>query len=247
VSPSPTLLGLHGLGGDRSQPLGLIDEAVEDRHQVVAPDLRAHGSSTLAETPALLSFAQLAEDVEALVGRPPAGVILLGISMGASVVLELVARGRIPVRGVVLVRPAWRWRPHPPNLAPYPRIAALLRAHGPQEGKERFRESDDHASVAAVSVRAAEALSAQFDEPRAVERAARLERMPASAPTGSGRLGIPGVILASERDPVHPTALAEDLATDLGIRVHLVAPRYEEPERHVREVAAEVVRAVSSL
>jgi pimeloyl-ACP methyl ester carboxylesterase len=191
VSPPPTLVGLHGLGGDRSQPLGLIEDAIRGRCPVIAPDLRAHGSSRLPEAPELLSFAQLAMDVEAEVGRPAGGVIVAGISMGAGVALELIARGRLDVRGVVLIRPAWQWHRDPPNLRAYPRIAALLRSHGPGEGKARFRTSEEYGSVAAVSVRAAEALCAQFDAPRAVERAHRLERLPASAPAPSGRLDIP--------------------------------------------------------
>lgn len=242
----PVIVALHGLGGDRSQPLALVADAAGSEGRVVAPDLRAHGSCTLDESAEHLTFARLAADVEAEVGPADGSVVLVGVSMGAALALELVSRGVLDVRGLVLVRPAWLWEPHPANLAAYPRIAALLRRQGATAGKARFIESRDHATVAAVSVAAADALAAQFDAPRAVERAARLERFPASAPRRIPALAIPALVLAGERDPVHPVPLAEALSADLGADLRIVPPRYDAPDEHARQVSDEIRRMVEA-
>jgi pimeloyl-ACP methyl ester carboxylesterase len=244
MSAPLTLVALHGLGGDHTQPLAYIDEAVRSKCRIVAPDLRAHGSCTLDESPSLLTFQQLAADVDAAIGPSHGPLVLVGISMGAGVALELVARGTPGISALVLVRPAWLWEPNPANLVAFPRIASLLREHGAQVGKARFVQDPDYASVAAISSAAADALAAQFDEPRAIARGARLEALPASVPRHVSRLDVPTVVLACDRDPVHPVQLAERLTTDLGARLVVVPPRYDLADAHAREVAREIRRVV---
>ena len=46
--------------------------------------------------------------------------------MGAAIAVDLAARATIAIRVMLLVRPAWRWSPRPPNLAPLPVIGRLL-------------------------------------------------------------------------------------------------------------------------
>jgi hypothetical protein len=53
---------LHGLGADHRQPLGLLGSP-EPAWRVLAPDLRAHGATTLPESAADLTIARLAGDV----------------------------------------------------------------------------------------------------------------------------------------------------------------------------------------
>jgi pimeloyl-ACP methyl ester carboxylesterase len=233
------LLLLHGLGADRRQPLALVDAAVRHQCQVLAPDLRAHGTTSLDERDGLLTFLQLASDVEDLVSdvalaRP---LIVIGISMGAGVAAQLLAKGNVPVRGLILIRPAWHWEPHPPNLSAFPRITELLRTHGPDRGTENFRHSEDYAKVAAVSTAAADALLGQFRAFRAVERAQRLTAIPASRPTRPAPSDAAKLVIGSTHDPVHPLPLAEQVAEDLGATLTIVSPRYDAPDQHHEQVA----------
>ena len=239
-SGSSPLLALHGLGGSSTQPLSLFDAEVFAAYDVIAPDLRAHGANRMPVTPEYLSFEQLAQDVRELLDslELTAPVRLVGISMGAGVAVQLLAEG-LDTAGVVLVRPAWGWLPSPDNLAIFPRIASLLGDCPASEARRRLRATQDYADLAAVSSAAAEALLAQFDDDRAVERRERLRRLPADAPARPGR-GHDPLVVTTPRDPVHPLALADELAADLDGRLQVVAPRYESPSRHASEVSRAV-------
>jgi pimeloyl-ACP methyl ester carboxylesterase len=242
-----TLVMLHGLGGDRSQPLALIRGVDLAGVRVLAPDLRSHGRCALDESAELLTFAQLAADVEDLLAHEagPDGVLLAGISMGAALAVELAARQIVPVHGMLLIRPAWRWAPRPENLMPYAVIAEMLARHGARDGRARFRQAPAYARIADVSVLAAEALLGQFDAPRAVARASRLTAIPASTPTRPA-VGLDGpvMVIGAGADPVHPRPLAEQVAGDLGARMILAAPRYDAPTEHTRQVGHRIVQFV---
>jgi len=246
------LLMLHGLGADHGQPLALAGHALRSRFRLLAPDLRAHGRTRLDEGPGLLTISRLAADVEDAIRAlaPLPGMIVAGISMGAAVVVELLARRAVAIEGFVLIRPAWLWEPDPPNLAPFPQIAKLLRSGGPEEGKEAFRWSRQYAEVAEVSPAAASALLGQFDAPRAKERAHRLTAFPASAPSRPARAAEAagavraGLVIAAPDDPVHPVETAERVARTLDVPLEIVAPRYDEPAQHARQVAQAISAAL---
>jgi pimeloyl-ACP methyl ester carboxylesterase len=237
-----TVLALHGLGADRQQPLALIGRPHRSSVAIVAPDFRGHGGSALDAAPDLLTIRQLAADIEGQIGTSGDGLLVVGISMGAAVALELASRDALPIWGLVLVRPAWRWDPDPDNLQVFPRIAELLVLHGPHAGRERFLDSPEYARVAAVSGPAAQALLDQFSAPHAVARAARLSSIPRSAPRRP--MDLPGavVVIGTPLDPVHPLPLAEDLAADLGVPLTLAPPRYDAPEVHRAAVSREICR-----
>jgi pimeloyl-ACP methyl ester carboxylesterase len=234
---------LHGLGGDRSQPLELLAPEAVDGHRVVAPDLRAHGATTLDESRARLTFAQLAEDVEDLLAALGLGseAALIGVSLGAAVATEILARQRISVRGALLIRPAWAWHGSPPNLAAYPLMARLLAEQEPAEARESLRRSEPFAAVAATSIAAANALLGQLDAPLARQRAQRLQALPADAPRRPPRSAdAPVTVVAGDLDPVHPVPLAQQVAADLGAGLVRVPPRYDAPEEHAAAVRSVV-------
>ncbi len=234
-----TLL-VHGLGGDRSQPLALVDDELATDGHFVAPDLRGHGDTRLPMRAADLTFATLARDVvELLQALPPAPEItLVGISLGAAVACQLLAAHWLPVRRMVLIRPAWGWTPHPDNLAVYPRIADLLESLGPVEALGEFTSGPDYAAIAAVSAAAARALHGQFTAPGAAGRAERLRALPASAPACPAATDLPILVIGSDRDPVHPLPLAAQIAREFGAELRRVPPRYDEPAAHQADVRA---------
>ncbi|KQQ03775.1 MULTISPECIES: alpha/beta hydrolase [unclassified Rathayibacter] len=217
-----TVLLLHGLGGDRSQPLGLLRAALPAGVEVIAPDVRAHGASEELGSAGDFSLDSLADEVTEQVVRAGAAhkpLTVLGISMGAAIALRLASRKVLPIDRAVFVRPAFTAEPLPENLSVFPVIAQLLHDHGAKRGERMFRASGLFQRAADVSPASAEALVAQFRAPDAAERAVRLAEIPRnSAYRDSGELA--GVIartlvIAADRDPVHPVAVAEQWARAL--------------------------------
>lgn len=234
----PTVLLLHGLGADHRQPLNLLD--VENASlDVVAPDLRAHGATRLPESAAHLTFDQLAADVEDLVAhlRLPLPVVILGISMGAAVATQLLFRAKLPIAAAMLVRPAWAWRSNPANLAVFADVAELLLTTSAANGKRVLPNAESFRVIHQQSPLAAAATLSQFDDPHAAARVSRLTAIPNSAPNRPPRpVPTPITVLACEQDPVHPYALAETVASDLGAALRSVPPRYDQPSAHGRAV-----------
>ncbi len=169
--------------------------------------------------------------------------VLVGISLGAAVSIEVLARQQLPIHAALLIRPAWGWQGSPANLAAYPRIARLLLDHEPEEARERFRDCAVFGAIAQTSPAAAEALLGQFDAPRARERAQRLTALPAGAPSRPRpRPTQPVLVLGGDLDPVHPLDLAQQVAADLGGQFAVVPPRYDAPGPHRDAVRAAISR-----
>jgi pimeloyl-ACP methyl ester carboxylesterase len=243
----PAMVLQHGLGGDAEQPAGLY--AFAGRQLVL--ECRGHGATQPLGPEAALSFGTFAADLRALLARLGIGDLILGgISMGAGVALRFALEEPGRVRALVLVRPAWLDRPHPPNLAIFPEIAALLRTSATTEARERLLRSPRYAAIGAVSATTAASAVAQLDRPFARERAAVLERLPADAPIGAdlSPLTMPALVVGNPRDPVHPLELAAELAARVpAARLAVVAPKEDGEERHRREVGAAIDALLGSL
>jgi pimeloyl-ACP methyl ester carboxylesterase len=97
----PPVLLLHGLGSDRRSWRAQC-AALENRHRVIAVDLRGHGESSRPRSG--YQIAQLAADVAALVETlelPPAHVV--GLSLGGMVAFQLAVDRPELVRSLVIV------------------------------------------------------------------------------------------------------------------------------------------------
>jgi pimeloyl-ACP methyl ester carboxylesterase/sugar phosphate isomerase/epimerase len=213
----PILL-LHGLGGDRWQALNLLPTTTPGRR--IALDLRAHGDTHPIGPPDALTFPAFARDLHAFLDSlelPRA--VLVGVSMGAGVALRFGLEHRHRVRALVLIRPAWIERPLTKNLLPFVRVGRLLVELGPKPGQRAFEESEQLRAIRTESNHAASSLLAQFTKPYAVERAPRLERMPASTPytktSQLGELDVPSLVICTPRDPLHPASFAKRWARAL--------------------------------
>jgi valacyclovir hydrolase len=106
------ILFLHGGAGSLAEFEDLYPGL--DEFCCVFMDLRGHGRSTLGKRP--MSYPQLADDVEAVIDaldldRP----VLLGHSDGGTAALEVAARGRVAINGVITLS-ARAWRPRPSVL-----------------------------------------------------------------------------------------------------------------------------------
>lgn len=234
------VLMLHGLGGDRNQPLNLLDSVIDTRLTIVSPDQRAHGETRVIGDAEDFLLDSLADDATALLaarGLAKRPLIVVGISMGAAVALRMLERGAHHLRGALLIRPAFETEPWPPHLRIFGEIAALLRAEGPA-GLDTFITSPTYREIADVSAAGAQSLREQFTKPGAVDRVVRLENVPANPSiVWDGVLAppCPVTIAGALGDPVHPmhtarlwnervhSELLELPSRDLVPRVHLEA------------------------
>src|SRR5690606_21862805 len=123
---------LHGLGGDRDQALSLVGPCLPEGARVLAPDLRAHGSSPLIGNPGDFAFDAVTAE---LLGEAKAQhfdhepLTIIGISLGAALTLRLALSGALPIDRLVLLRPAFTDQPTPANLTVFPVIGDLLHRH----------------------------------------------------------------------------------------------------------------------
>ncbi len=102
---NPTLVLLHGGGGDVADPVGgwaaLVDQFAEHFH-VVAVDHRGHGRT--ANPAEFMSFTQLGDDLNALISHLDVGAVhLAGISDGGVMVLDQALRRPDTVRSGVVI------------------------------------------------------------------------------------------------------------------------------------------------
>jgi len=229
----------HGLGGDAAAVRPLWSGA----GRLLCLECRGHGATTPLGPADDLGFATFARDVAALLEALGLDdVVLAGLSMGAGVALRVAAEQPERVRGLVLVRPAWFTASSPENLEAFPLIAELLRTEGPERGRATFQASAVYRRIRAESPVAAESVLAQFDRENAVERAPVLERLPADRPLAEPLpLSMPIVILATDRDPIHPLGIAEAWADALpSATLHQVTSKTVDEARHEAEVAAAI-------
>ncbi|MGV8886427.1 MAG: DUF6518 family protein [Microbacteriaceae bacterium] len=202
---------LHGLGGNRRQPLSLIGPALPPGAMVIAPDVRAHGTSPLIGTAENFTFDALAAEIAADLPREP--LTLIGISMGAALCVRIALRGDVDVERLILIRPAFTDEPLPHNLAEFPRMGQLLEEYGAELAEERYRSSDSYRLLYEQSPLGAAGAIEQFRQPDAAARAIRLIEIPRNVafdtPAELASITVPVTILAAPRDPVHPVSVAE--------------------------------------
>jgi pimeloyl-ACP methyl ester carboxylesterase len=207
----PVLVFCHGLTGNLQQPAQLIGSL--PGHRLLLWDARGHGETSPVGPAEKFNFASFAEDLAALMDRLeiPSAVVG-GISMGAGVSTRFAIQYPHRVRGLVLVRPAWLDQRLPKGLQVFPTVARYLEQFGPEEGCKAFEASAEYRVMRDQSPEAAAALRDQFFADKAVERRARLERMPHDAPITDWReirsLHMPALIIGNEPDWVHPLAYA---------------------------------------
>jgi len=240
----PPFVFQHGLGGDAAQPASQAPAGC----RLITLECRGHAATPLGPEEAL-GFQTFARDLDALLDELRLGPVALGgISMGAGVALALARLRPERVRALILVRPAWLDRPHPPNLYVYEEIAALLRRHGPQTGKQRFVADSAYRRARQRSPSLTSSLTSQFDRPHAREHAAVLERLPADRPLGPpdewSALSVPSLAIGAREDPAHPLQLrrraAAAPATRTAARGATEGPRRRRPSpgggRHHRSI-----------
>jgi pimeloyl-ACP methyl ester carboxylesterase len=229
---------IHGLGGDLLQPIELMEPLAQIR--LIAPDCRAHGESTVGDEN-LLSFATLADDVLALLDHLSLNRALIGgISMGAGVALRFALCYPDRVSALILSRAAWIDGPMEVRDWFFS-VAKHIRQYGAFAGREKFASSDLFLSLANQFPPVAQSLLSLFDSPRSQDGVARLEKLPADAPSISrrewARIEAPVLVLGHSGDPIHPFGHAQVLASNMpNTKLVQITPKWVDHQRHSQDV-----------
>ena len=228
------LVALHGLTGTRAQADTYLAGWDHPEIGILAPDLRGHGDSPSLGEAEDFTPHELAGDVEALVrGLGLAGrrIHVLGVSLGATVALELLRTATFDTGSAVFIRPSHGAGPAP-HLRVNLRIADFLR-DDPTTALDRLLASDEYAAVARISVRAAAGLRDKVTGPRAAERAMRLERGSTWTAFGADeRVATPAeaLIVGTLDDPLHPLPVAVEWHLRIeGSTMAVLPPRDGDP------------------
>ena len=203
----------HGLGADRTQPAEVFPDITGVRRIML--ECRGHGDSELGD-PALLSIAQFANDVVALLDHLKIEkAVLGGISLGAAISMRLAATAPSRVTGLILARPAWVDAAAPSTMKPYIAVAELLERFGREEGMREFSGSSIYSEVSKLSPDNAASLASFFSRPNELSTIELLSRIAKDGP-GLTReqiasIAAPTLIIGTEEEFVHPLIYASSL------------------------------------
>jgi 3-oxoadipate enol-lactonase len=219
----PALLFLHGIGGDAACWRPQL-EAFSDCYRALAWNMPGYGgSASLPE----MTFPALAEALLRLLDRLDiARVHLVGHSMGGMVAQEFAATRPDRLRSLVLVATS----------------AAFGRADGDWQREflaSRFGPLDQGRSMADLAseivaglvgeapdpVGVAQAIRSMAEVPEATYRAALRCLLTFDRRDALGRIEVPTLLLAGERDQTAPSAVVERMAARIPQARFLVLPR----------------------
>jgi pimeloyl-ACP methyl ester carboxylesterase len=235
----PLVAFQHGLGGDVSQPHGILGDSA--RLRVLSVDCRGHGRTGPLGPLERLTFSSFADDLRAVLDALRVdGLIVGGISMGAGVALNFALRNPARVHALVLSRPAWLDVPCPPNLEILRTLSRWLKEEGPHRAKERLLADPEFRRIQTVSRDNAASILRQVERPRPEATIATLASLPAdapcAAPEGWRGVGVPTLVLVNELDALHPVEYGRRLAAGIpGAQLAEIAPKEQDPALHARE------------
>lgn len=234
----------HGLGADLTQPFGIFRPPPGIR--LIAFDARAHGQTRPVGSEDKINLSSFADDLQALMDHlqiPQA--IVGGISMGAAITLNFALRCPGRVVGLVQSRPAWLDAPNPWNVQMFSLVSRCIRERGRVEGKRVFLESPEYRDTFERWPDVATSLAGQFDNPQIEESAFKFERIIKDAPSRDrnewNRLAVPTLVMANQRDPIHPFDYAEVLANLIpGAVLRELTPKSVSLDQHNADVQRHV-------
>lgn len=251
--PLPRLIGLHGGPGLDHHLLLCLGRRLAHRWDVLLPDLPGHGASRKpsGKPPGLTALVERTESwLKHL--SPPGPPVLLGHSLGAWLVLDLLRRGRIQVAGAVLLAPPAAGRSR--GETALARAGALVPT-GSERAEDAAREDLERHLVEETADRrvppelAADLRRARLVDPRSYGALLRNLWRRLTGPVRGFDPGCPVLVLAGGEDRTTPPAEVAQVASSLaGARLEVVggAGHYlhaERPDR-VAELVTEFLAPI---
>jgi pimeloyl-ACP methyl ester carboxylesterase len=212
----PAVVLMHGLTATRRYVLHGSHALARAGYWTVAYDARGHGESDPAPDPAAYEYADLMDDLCAVLDGLEVGrAVLAGVSMGAHTAVRFALESPDRVSGLVLITPAFdgesaeRFAGLADALSEGG-IDGFLDAWGGDDVAERFRTA------------AMKTARQRLERHRHLDAVAdALRVVPSSRPFAGldalSRIDAPALVVGSrdEADPVHPLALAQAYAERL--------------------------------
>ncbi len=219
--------------------------------ECIAIDAPGHGDS--ATSGVALTFDAFADAIVELLDDLGIGsTILGGISMGAGLSLAISHRYPERVSALVLVRPAWTDRPGRPHLDIVSDIGSWMIEHGATGARRRLESDERYQEMVVSEPLAAGSLARVIGQTAATGRADVLVTMVDSQPIADladlATIEQPALVVATERDRLHPRAIADQIASGLPNATFFRAPaRYLEPEAHQRSLTKAITTFINAL
>ena len=234
----PVLVYQHGLTGDHKQTYSTLRNK---NFRVISLECRGHGDSELGPRREL-SFKTFAEDLhELLCTLGVEKAAFAGISMGATLVGNLVQQFPEMATRLIMIRPAWFVKRCPDNLAILSHVADFLSLYGSGQGKEYFEKSAVFQTFHEKSPDNADSLLSAFSSPDPKATVALIRRFITCDPGIDLQVlasrNIPTLVLGVGQDVLHPISLARDIANALpGATFRELFPKVRDSARHEAEL-----------
>jgi pimeloyl-ACP methyl ester carboxylesterase len=251
IGSGEPLVICHGLTGDLNAAKEMFADLPGRR--LIAADARAHGMTEPLGLESKLCFSQFAADLRALLSHLEIDrAVIGGISMGAGIAVRTAIDFPDLVRGLILIRPAWLDAQFPENLSLLPLIAQLVKDHGLEQWQQEFDQHPLVNEFKKLDPSLVDSTRRQFEAPLAIERSARLVRLPGDRPIRDWQevesLDIPTLVIGCEADAAHPMHFAETWATHLPrASLRQAATKSQSFEQHARDVRSHVREFLESL
>lgn len=249
-SRGPWVVFQHGLGGDVSQPQGILAGSAWLR--TASFDCRGHGLTRPLGPLHRLTFSAFADDLRNLLDALGLDRVTVGgISMGAGVALNFALRHPERTRSLILSRPAWLDAGHPPNLDIFDTIARALPENGVEGTRQLLLKDPVFRRIEAVSREHAASILRQLERPDLAAVVATLTLLPADTPCpvpqGWRGVRVPTLVLVNAMDPLHPADYGQRLAAEIpGAQLVELTPKEKEPVRHALEMRDAIERFVGA-
>ncbi|MEP7453895.1 alpha/beta hydrolase [Phyllobacterium sp. SB3] len=231
----------HGLCGDAAQPAQVFP--FDEGHQCLTLECRGHGQSE-AGNPSAFSIPAFTDDLATAIEDRRLGMCVVGgISMGAAMALRLTVTRPDLVSALILARPAWLTDPAPQNMAPNAYVGELLRDYPAQEARRHFETSSIAAELSRYAPDNLASLRSFFSrEPGSVTSRLLLSISgsgPGITENDIRSITVPTLIVACERDMVHPIAYGRELASLIGHAQFVeITPKATNPDAYRNDFRA---------
>lgn len=231
----------HGLCGDAAQPAEMISSGSEFKHHVL--ECPGHGKSELGPNTDI-SIAAFTDLLVAMMDEHdlpecPVG----GISMGAAIALRLAVLKPKRVSHLILARPAWTIRSAPENMRPNAEVGKLLCLHDRDTARSAFLETAVFDELRDRAPENLVSLAGFFDRRNQADTARLLCAISRDGVGVSERqiatLSMPVLIIATDRDLIHPLTHAQELASMIpNATLREITPKSTDRAAHVAEFQA---------